>query len=118
MCKKIDVDHNIDYKVDNKDNKLSVEHNATEQGACDEAAGDVVSFKDVGFVALMLTKIVKFYQYWISPMLGNNCRFYPTCSQYMIDAIVKKGVVVGVALGVYRILRCNPLFNGGHDPVK
>ncbi|NLW50951.1 MAG: membrane protein insertion efficiency factor YidD [Candidatus Brocadiaceae bacterium] len=58
------------------------------------------------------------YQRLVSPLLPSVCRFTPTCSQYMIDAIRKKGLVVGLLKGTLRLLRCNPLFPGGHDPVR
>jgi putative membrane protein insertion efficiency factor len=61
---------------------------------------------------------VRFYQRAISPMLPPTCRFEPSCSQYMIDAIRKKGFVIGIARGLLRLLRCNPLFPGGYDPVE
>jgi len=64
----------------------------------------------------MLIQLVKFYQRAISPLLWSQCRFSPTCSQYMIEAIEKYGVVVGVAKGLWRILRCHPLSRGGYDP--
>jgi len=61
---------------------------------------------------------VRGYQRIISPWLPSTCRFTPSCSQYMIDAIHKKGLLVGLLKGTLRILRCNPLFPGGHDPVR
>ena len=60
---------------------------------------------------------IKLYQKFISPLLGNHCRFYPTCSAYMIEAIAVHGVIKGLLLGTYRILRCNPFGKSGHDPV-
>lgn len=62
--------------------------------------------------------LIRIYQYAISPVLPRTCRFTPTCSQYMLEAIRKKGLVVGLAKGILRILRCNPFFRGGHDPVR
>ncbi|MFN7364122.1 MAG: membrane protein insertion efficiency factor YidD [Pirellulaceae bacterium] len=59
---------------------------------------------------------VRFYQRWISPSLGSHCRFHPSCSQYMILAIEKYGVVSGVARGLWRICRCHPWSPGGNDP--
>lgn len=59
---------------------------------------------------------VRFYQKAISPWLGANCRFHPSCSQYTIEAIEKYGVVQGIIKGAYRILRCNPWNPGGDDP--
>jgi putative membrane protein insertion efficiency factor len=61
--------------------------------------------------------LVRGYQRLISPWLPDSCRFRPTCSEYMIQAIRKKGLVRGLLKGFLRILRCNPLFPGGYDPV-
>ncbi|MGE4496965.1 MAG: membrane protein insertion efficiency factor YidD [Deferribacterales bacterium] len=61
---------------------------------------------------------IRLYQLFISPMLGPRCRFYPSCSEYAIEAIQKKGIIKGFFLAVWRILRCNPLSAGGYDPVK
>ena len=62
-------------------------------------------------------KAIGFYQRRISPLFGPKCRYYPTCSQYAFDAIERYGVFLGGALGALRLLRCNPLFPGGVDPV-
>lgn len=62
-------------------------------------------------------KAIGFYQKKISPLFGPKCRYYPTCSQYTFDAIERYGVLLGSLLGALRILRCNPLFPGGVDPV-
>ncbi len=59
-----------------------------------------------------------FYRNYISAFTLCRCRYYPTCSQYTIDAIDDKGVVLGALKGIARILRCNPLFPGGYDPYK
>ena len=67
----------------------------------------------------LLTLLLRGYQLLLSPLfaaLGSQCRFEPSCSQYMIDAVQLRGPVVGLALGVWRILRCNPLNPGGYDP--
>jgi hypothetical protein len=61
--------------------------------------------------------LVRAYQVLLSPLLGANCRFYPSCSQYMIEAIRRHGAFRGIAYGTWRILRCNPFSAGGHDPV-
>ena len=64
-------------------------------------------------------KTIHFYQNYISPLLGSNCRFYPTCSTYTAQAIEKKGLFKGIALGSWRILRCNTWNkNSGFDPVE
>jgi putative membrane protein insertion efficiency factor len=61
--------------------------------------------------------IIRFYQRFLSPMLGSNCRFYPTCSSYMAEAIAKYGVLKGGWMGLRRIGRCHPWHEGGFDPV-
>ncbi|HNW82285.1 MAG TPA: membrane protein insertion efficiency factor YidD [bacterium] len=67
----------------------------------------------------LLIKLIRGYQIALSPYFGKSCRFYPTCSQYMIEAVDKKGVVKGIFLGLWRVLRCNPWNrNCGYDPVK
>jgi len=60
---------------------------------------------------------VRFYQAAISPHLGKNCRYVPTCSQYMIGAIEEWGVFKGLYLGIKRIISCNPWGGHGYDPV-
>jgi len=62
--------------------------------------------------------VIRAYQAWISPLLPPCCRYTPTCSQYMIEAVEKKGLARGLLKGVLRILRCNPYFPGGYDPVE
>lgn len=64
-----------------------------------------------------MLNIIRFYQYGISPLLGPNCRFSPTCSQYTYEAIVEHGIIKGIYLGIKRVLRCNPFFKGGYDPI-
>ncbi|WP_432474326.1 membrane protein insertion efficiency factor YidD [Amphritea sp. HPY] len=61
--------------------------------------------------------LVKVYQYLVSPFLGPNCRFYPTCSAYTIEAIEQHGIFKGSWLGIRRIGRCHPYNPGGFDPV-
>jgi putative membrane protein insertion efficiency factor len=61
--------------------------------------------------------LVKGYQFLISPLLGNNCRFYPSCSQYMIQAIERFGIIKGVYLGGKRLSKCHPWHEGGMDPI-
>lgn len=61
--------------------------------------------------------LIKFYQITLSPILGANCRFQPTCSQYMIEAINLHGVLKGVGLGLKRISKCHPWGSKGYDPV-
>ena len=68
-------------------------------------------------MARVLVALIRAYQIAISPMLGDNCRFTPSCSQYAIEAIRIHGAVVGSAYAVWRILRCQPFCHGGSDPV-
>lgn len=63
------------------------------------------------------TAPIRFYQRFISPHLGDRCRYYPTCSQYTLEAIERFGFFRGWYLGLRRILRCNPFFPGGFDEV-
>jgi len=66
---------------------------------------------------MLIIYIVKLYQYLISPMLGNNCRFYPTCSNYMIESLNRFGILKGGWLGIKRISKCHPFHEGGIDYV-
>ena len=70
----------------------------------------------------ILICIIKFYKFLISPVLGNNCRYLPTCSEYFIDCLNEYGVLKGSYKGIKRILSCHPIkFLGGgdgFDPVK
>ena len=61
--------------------------------------------------------IIRFYQKFISPLFPPTCRFYPTCSEYTVQAVERFGVIKGLYLGLRRVLRCNPLSEGGYDPV-
>lgn len=60
---------------------------------------------------------INIYKKYFSPFMFFRCKFYPTCSQYSKQAILKFGVVKGVFLSVKRLLKCNPFFHGGYDPV-
>lgn len=68
-------------------------------------------------IAKLLIGCIRLYQKFISPQLGNNCRFVPSCSQYAIEAIQIHGVLKGMLLATWRILRCNPFGKCGRDPV-
>lgn len=61
--------------------------------------------------------LIRFYQKCISPFFPRRCRFYPTCSSYAYQAIKTFGIIKGTYLGIKRILKCNPLNDGGYDPV-
>lgn len=69
-------------------------------------------------LAMGLIGMVRLYQVLLSPWLGRQCRFVPTCSQYFIEAVTRRGPLKGSMMGVWRILRCNPFCKGGYDPVE
>ena len=62
--------------------------------------------------------LINLYKYLISPLLGNNCRYLPTCSEYTKESIKKYGVIKGFWLGLKRIVKCHPWGKGGYDPIK
>ncbi|MCR4411401.1 MAG: membrane protein insertion efficiency factor YidD [Thermoguttaceae bacterium] len=64
----------------------------------------------------VLIGLVRVYQWTLSPLVGRQCRFYPTCSNYFIGAVRKYGAVRGTARGIWRICRCHPFHPGGYDP--
>jgi uncharacterized protein len=61
--------------------------------------------------------LIRLYQWTVSPLLGPRCRFYPSCSQYALEAVVRFGVLKGAWLGLKRLGRCHPWHPGGFDPV-
>lgn len=61
---------------------------------------------------------ILFYQKYISPLKKPSCRFYPSCSEYALEALKKYGLLRGSFLALWRILRCHPFHPGGYDPVK
>ena len=62
--------------------------------------------------------LIRLYKRVLSPMLPPSCRFYPSCSQYALEALERYGLFKGGAMGFYRVLRCHPFSRGGFDPVK
>ncbi|WP_085931435.1 membrane protein insertion efficiency factor YidD [Desulfobacter curvatus] len=65
----------------------------------------------------LLSILIRFYQIFISPLLGAHCRYEPTCSHYALEAIQKYGSIKGSVLATKRVLRCHPFRPGGYDPV-
>jgi putative membrane protein insertion efficiency factor len=65
----------------------------------------------------LLLVLIKSYQYAISPWLGSRCRFYPSCSAYAAEALQRHGLLKGLKLALFRLGRCHPWCDGGHDPV-
>ena len=73
----------------------------------------------INIFSKVLISLIKLYQLVLSPVLGNNCRYLPTCSQYFIDSLIEFGFLKGCVLGTKRILSCHPMGGGsGFDPVK
>ncbi|MBS1825873.1 MAG: membrane protein insertion efficiency factor YidD [Acidobacteria bacterium] len=66
----------------------------------------------------LVVLFLRFYKRWISPLLPSACRFHPTCSEYMRQAVEKHGVLRGVYLGLIRLGKCHPFHAGGYDPVQ
>ncbi|WP_035106378.1 membrane protein insertion efficiency factor YidD [Desulfovirgula thermocuniculi] len=62
--------------------------------------------------------VLRFYQRYLSPLKPASCRFYPTCSEYAVQAIAKYGLARGSLLAAWRVLRCHPFCRGGYDPVR
>jgi putative membrane protein insertion efficiency factor len=67
---------------------------------------------------LILIKVIRFYQNYISCYMPPVCRFNPSCSEYAVQSFEKHGIVKGGLKATWRILRCNPFCRGGHDPVE
>jgi putative membrane protein insertion efficiency factor len=61
---------------------------------------------------------LRIYKRWISPLLPSACRFHPTCSEYMLQAVERHGVLRGLGLGLKRLTKCHPFHSGGFDPVR
>ncbi|MET0156025.1 MAG: membrane protein insertion efficiency factor YidD [Rickettsiales bacterium] len=64
-----------------------------------------------------LLAAIAVYKRCVSPLLGERCRFYPSCADYAAQAVREKGAARGIAMGVFRLLRCHPFCQGGYDPV-
>jgi putative membrane protein insertion efficiency factor len=65
----------------------------------------------------LVVGVLRFYQRWISPAFGPRCRYYPSCSEYAVQAVQRFGILRGLVLAGWRLLRCNPWSRGGFDPV-
>ena len=61
--------------------------------------------------------MIKFYQFFISPIIGQNCRYLPTCSEYSIQSLKEYGIIKGLAMSLKRVSKCHPWGNHGYDPV-
>ncbi|MDI9598600.1 MAG: membrane protein insertion efficiency factor YidD [Acidobacteriota bacterium] len=76
----------------------------------------IASALDAGVNAVLIA-LIRVYQYAVSPLLGQRCKYYPSCSNYAVGALREHGVVRGFGLASWRLLRCNPFSDGGYDPV-
>jgi hypothetical protein len=65
-----------------------------------------------------ITAPIKIYQKLVSPLTGQRCKYYPSCSEYAVQSITKFGILRGLVLAGWRLLRCNPFSRGGFDPVE
>ena len=72
----------------------------------------------MNILTYILIKIIKYYKYLISPLLGHSCRYFPTCSEYSIEALEEYGLFKGIYISIKRILSCHPWGKGGFDPLK
>ncbi|MEO7405011.1 MAG: membrane protein insertion efficiency factor YidD [Burkholderiales bacterium] len=68
-------------------------------------------------ITVVLRSLIRAYRYAVSPVLGSNCRFTPSCSEYALEALKRHGLLRGSALAAWRVVRCNPWSHGGYDPV-
>jgi hypothetical protein len=71
----------------------------------------------MNIMARILMWMIRAYQVILSPLFGQQCRFYPTCSQYALEAINRYGAIVGSYYTIRRLMRCHPWHAGGHDPI-
>ncbi len=71
----------------------------------------------MNIMARILMWMIRAYQVILSPFFGQQCRFYPTCSQYALEAINRHGAIVGSYYTIRRLMRCHPWHAGGHDPI-
>jgi putative membrane protein insertion efficiency factor len=72
----------------------------------------------VKLARLLPVLVIRVYQRLLSPLLGQRCKYYPSCSEYAAQAIERFGILRGLVLGGWRLLRCNPWSHGGFDPVE
>jgi putative membrane protein insertion efficiency factor len=69
-------------------------------------------------ITALILGVLRIYKRWISPLLPSACRFHPTCSEYMMQAVETHGAARGVWMGLRRIAKCHPFHQGGFDPVR
>ena len=69
-------------------------------------------------LTIIIVYFIKFYQFSISPLIGSNCRFTPTCSDYAIQSLQEKGLIRGLFFSLKRLLKCHPWGGSGFDPIS
>jgi putative membrane protein insertion efficiency factor len=74
--------------------------------------------REISLPRTIAISLIRVYKLVVSPLLPSACRFHPTCSEYMKDAIEKHGVLKGIGMGLRRLSRCHPFHQGGFDPVR
>ena len=72
----------------------------------------------MNFGTYILVKLITLYKYLVSPLIGHSCRYFPTCSEYSIEALKQFGLIKGTFMSIKRILSCHPWSKGGFDPIK
>ncbi len=72
----------------------------------------------MSIIKFFFINLIRLYQFTISPLLGKNCRFVPSCSNYAIQSIEEKGVIKGIYFSLRRVLKCHPFGGSGYDPVN
>jgi hypothetical protein len=70
------------------------------------------------YLRMVVVAPIRVYQRLLSPMVGERCKYYPSCSEYAVQAVTRYGILRGLVLAGWRLLRCNPLSHGGFDPVE
>ncbi len=101
----------MDFRLTRKETQLQTA--AARNGSLPQGRGSAAG----GYVRAAALFLLKCYKRFISPFLPHACRFEPTCSVYMYQAIQKKGLLKGILLGIKRLARCHPFCEGGIDPV-
>jgi uncharacterized protein len=104
--------------ISDRDSRQQHQHDADHTPAAETIDDAAEIFPEpVSRGARVLTLPIVAYRRWISPALPARCRFYPSCSAYALEAISTHGVLRGLRLAIWRLLRCQPFNAGGYDPV-
>ena len=108
--------HKINWVDQHADERMC--ESSSVQDGCNEAMSICRNkSRNATLMKRLLLALIAVYRYAISPMLGRNCRFHPTCSEYAIEAIQRHGALRGGWMAAKRVGRCHPFNSGGYDPV-